>query len=105
MCVRNSIGLIAAAAIACLAGANAASAATLDDYYKTLMTVKTCELEVAEDDMGALQTAIENKVIATGASSETINAIFTGLNNAIGEDVASYCAAEAAAALEVIDAL
>jgi hypothetical protein len=96
---------MAAAVIALLTGANVASAATLDDYYKALMTVKTCELEVAEDDMGALQTAIENKVIATGASSETINAIFTDLNNAIGEDIASYCAAEAAAALEVIDTL
>ena len=68
MCARNSIGLTAAAVIAFLAGANAASAATLNDYYMSLMTVKTCELEVAEDDMGALQTAIENKVIATGAS-------------------------------------
>lgn len=105
MFVRNSIGLTAAAAIAFLIGANAASAATLDDYYKTLMTVKTCELEVAEDDMGALQTAIESKVIATGASSETISAIFTDLSNSMGEDVASYCSAEAALALEVIDAL
>jgi hypothetical protein len=104
MLARNSIGLVAAA-IAFLIGANAASAATLSDYYKTLMTVKTCELEVAEDDVGALQTAIENKVIATGASSETIGAIFTNLSAAIGEDVASYCAAETAAALEVIDAL
>jgi hypothetical protein len=101
---RNSIGLAAAAA-AFILYAGSASAATLNTYYRALITVKTCELEVSEDAMGSLQTAIENKVTETGASSGTINAIFVSLNTEIGGDAASYCSAQSEAALEVINAL
>ena len=102
MLSRNSFG---AAVLALLIGAAPASAATLNIYYKTLMTVKTCELTVSEEAMGSLQTAIENKVTDIGASSDTIDAIFTSLNAAIGSDVAGYCAAESSAALVVIGGL
>jgi hypothetical protein len=106
MLSRKSIGVAAAASAAVfLIGSGPVSAATLDTYYKTLMTVKTCELEVSEDAMGSLQAAIENKVTETEASSETINAIFTSLNAAIGDNVAEYCEAESPAALEILNAL
>ncbi len=103
---RKSIGVaMAASAAAFLIGAAPASAVTLSTYYKTLMTVKTCELPVSEDAMGALQAVIENTVTETEATSETINAIFTNLNAAVGGDIVEYCEAESAAALEVINAL
>lgn len=101
----KSLGAVAASALALLTISGPASAATLNTYYKTLMTVKTCELPVSEDAMGALQTAIENKVTDLGASSETINEIFADLNAAIGDDVVGYCAAESSAALEIIGTL
>lgn len=105
MLARKTFGAAAASVFAFLIASGPASAETLNVYYKTLMTVKTCELAVSEDAMGALQTAIENKVTDIGASSETINDIFTGLNAAIGDDVAGYCAAESSAALEIISTL
>lgn len=105
MLSRKSLGAAAASALVFLIASGPASAATLNTYYKTLMTVKTCELSVSEDAMGALQAAIENKVTDIGASSETINDIFTDLNAAIGDDVAGYCAAESSAALEIIGTL
>jgi hypothetical protein len=100
-----SHGFAAASAVAFLLCAGPASAETLSTYYKTLMTVKTCELEASEDAMGSLQAAIENKVTEIEASSETINAIFDDLNAAVSGDTTEYCAAESAAALEIINAL
>jgi hypothetical protein len=103
--------LIAAHLVAGLAAAGAAlssapaQATSLTTYYKTLIAVRKCELPVEDDDVAKLQEAIENKVTALDASSDTINSIFDDLAAEVGTDTEAFCSDFGDEALEILSQL
>lgn len=94
-----------AATLAFLGTAVPARAETLNTYYKVLIAVRKCELEVDETQLARLQEIIENRVTDTDASADTINAIFDEIAADIGSDTPAFCAAYSGTALSILATL
>ena len=82
-----------------------ARAETLNTYYKSLITVRKCELSVDDAQLAKLQEIIENRVTATDASSNAINEIFDQVTAEIGSDTPAFCATYSATALSLLASL
>jgi hypothetical protein len=94
-----------AAAFVFIAGLAPAQAETLNTYYKVLIAVRKCELDVDETQLGRLQEIIENRVTDTDASSDTINAIFDDIAADIGSDTQAFCTDYSETALSILASL
>lgn len=92
----------AAAAFVFIASTAPAQAETLSTYYKVLIAVRKCELNVDEMQLAELQDIIENRVTDTDASSDTIDAIFDEIAADIGTDTQVFCADYSETALSIL---
>ena len=97
-----SFAQITACAVALAAAPNSATAATLEDYYRTIMTIRACEMVITEEDWDKLTSAVEEKVANNDTSSETVNGIFQQVGNEMRDNLENYCADNTAAASAVI---
>ena len=93
---------ICACAIAFAVAPNGASAATLEDYYRTMMTIRACEMVITEEDWNKLTSAIEERIASNDTSSESVNGIFQQVGNEMRDNLENYCADNTAAASAVI---
>jgi hypothetical protein len=95
-----------AQACACVVAFSAApagaSAATLEDYYRTMMTIRACEMVITEEDWDRLTSAIEDRISNTDTSSESVNGIFQQVGNEMRDNLEAYCADNTAAATAVL---
>ena len=93
-------------ACACVAALSAvpsgASAAALEDYYRTMMTIRACEMVITEEDWDRLTSTIEDRISNTDTSSESVNGIFQQVGNEMRDNLEAYCAANVADATAVL---
>lgn len=85
--------------------AQPARAASLEDYYRTMMTVHACELIVDEGQWERLTLAIEEKISSTNASSDTVDGIFERVGDEMRDNLEAYCSDNADDATAVLSNL
>lgn len=99
-----------AAALVAAVSAAPAGASSLADYYRTIYTMKFCNVS-AEDGEEASETDIEQEIrlpvdqefIDADATSEDVEPIFEQLNAEYNANPTAFCEQNTAAAQEVID--
>ncbi len=79
-----------------------ASAATLEVYYRTMMTIRACEMVITEEDWDRLTSTIEDRISNTDTSSESVNGIFQQVGDEMRDNLEAYCAANTADATAVL---
>ena len=112
------VSLLGACAIGGLP-ATAANAATLEQLYRTQMTLRKCKpapeakaeeqtaptLVASKEKAGKLNSAIEEQVAFTNAGDGDFDAIFNRLNREVASDVAAFCTASVPVAQDVLASL
>jgi hypothetical protein len=89
--IRKSAAAAAILVAALSAGANGAWAASLEDYYRTSMVIRACDLDVSRTKATALSRAIEQKVSNGGYSEESVGSITGTLNDERLSDEEAFC--------------
>ena len=95
----------AALAVAFFAGSQAApaSATSLADYYRTMYTMKFCNVVAEGDEEQSINVAVEQEVVDNQATSEDIAPIFDELNAEYNADPEAFCKNNSADAQQVLD--
>lgn len=89
--IRKRAAAAAVVIVAVSAGAGGAWAASLEDYYRTSMVIRTCDLDVTRAQATALSRAIEQKVVNGGYSEESVTSITDDLNDERLADEEGFC--------------
>jgi hypothetical protein len=95
----------AALAIAFVVGSQVApaSASSLADYYRTMYTMKFCNVIAEGDEEQSINVAVEQEVVDNQATSEDIAPIFDELNAEYNADPDAFCKKNTTDAQQVLD--
>jgi len=86
-----------------------ASAGSLADYYRTMYTLKFCNMAAESEEVSEteeeqnIRLPVDQEFIDLDATSEDVAPIFDQLNTEYNNDPVTFCEQNTAAAQEVVD--
>jgi hypothetical protein len=80
-----------------------AHAGSLADYYRTMYTMKFCQIVAEGDEEASISVAVEQEVTDQEATSEDIAPIFDQLNAEYNADPVAFCESNTQEAQQVLE--